>query len=54
MLIGKVFDQDHKQTHDKYIANNPELFWRFRFLFRHRKAAVVLISDETGDTKIGL
>lgn len=50
MLLGKVFDEQNKQSHQKYLVNYLEICWRF--LFQHRDAAVVIISDEAGDTKI--
>lgn len=50
MLVGKVFDRNKKQTHEKYLVNNPEIYWRF--LFHHRNDALVVISDEAGDTKM--
>jgi hypothetical protein len=50
MLLGKVFDHNSSQTHQKYLVNRPQVCWQF--LFRHRTAAVVKISDEAGETKL--
>ena len=50
MLVGKVLDHENKQTHHKYLANNPEICWRF--LFHHRNAARVVICDEAGAPKL--
>ena len=50
MLVGKVFNQDNKAIQQKYLANEAEVCWRF--LFQHRNATSVVISDEAGDTKM--